>query len=151
MRFQITLFVAMIISLFITGCGGGGGGSDYDGNWTASYTDPASVPVAGVDQTVACTNPPATITLVNGSGSTKQTQTCVITTTTTTIVIGGTNQTSTTTATQVTDFLISAAINGSNAVINAIVNGAPLAGKCISTVGCSAQAATGKGALGLTR
>ena len=146
MRIQITLIVALIISLFLTGCGGGGGGGDYDGNWTASYTDPASVPVAGRYQTVACTNPPATITLVNGSGSTKQTQTCVITTTDI-----FTTPATVTTATQTTDFLISAAINGSTGVMNAVVNGAPLAGKCISTVGCSAQAATGKGALSLTR
>jgi len=149
MRFQMVLIAALIISLFLAGCGGSGK-SDYDGNWTASYTDPASVPVVNngqsITQTVSCASPTATITLVNGSGSTKQTQTCVITTTDTV-----TTPATTTTATQTTDFLISAAINGSTSVMNAVVNGAPLSGQCISTVGCSAQAATGTGALSLTR
>lgn len=149
MRFKIALIAALIVSLFLASCGGGGK-SDYDGNWTASYTDPASVPVVNngqyITQTVSCASPTTTITLANGAGSTKQTQTCVITTTD-----GFTTPATVTTATQTTDFLISAAINGSTGVINAVVNGAPLAGKCISTVGCSAQAATGKGALSLTR
>lgn len=142
MRFQMVLIAALIIPFFLAGCGGSGK-SDYDGNWTASYT---SVPVAGAGQTVSCTNPAATITLVNGSGSTKQTQTCVITTTDT-----STTPATISTTTQTTDFLISAAINGSTGVMNAVVNGTPLSGTCISTVGCSAQAATGKGALSLTR
>jgi hypothetical protein len=110
------------------------------------HRHPASVPVAGTGQTVSCTNPPVTITLVNGSGSTTQTQTCTITTTDT-----STTPATITTATQTTDFIISAAINGSSSVMNAVVNGTPLSGTCISTVGCSAQAATGTGALGLTR
>jgi hypothetical protein len=150
MRFQTFSIIALIISLFLAGCGGSGK-SDYDGNWTASYTDPASVPVVNnssqyITQTVSCASPTTTITLVNGSGSTKQTQTCVITTTD-----SFTTPATTTTATQTTDFLISAAINGSTSVMNAVVNGTPLSGTCISTVGCSAQATTGTGALSLTR
>jgi hypothetical protein len=45
MQFRITLVCALIVSLVLAGCfgsGGGGnsGGTDYDGNWWATFVNP---------------------------------------------------------------------------------------------------------------
>ena len=137
MRFTTTVFVALLVPALLAGCfgdGGGGRGTTYDGTWTVAYTDPADIPtpiIAG--QTVACSNPAVALTLVNGSGSATQTMTCVF---------------STPSDTQTKVYLISVAISDAG-VTNAIVNGSPLTGTCISTVGCSAQ--SGSKALSITR
>lgn len=141
MRFKITsifeLIVPVLIALLLAGCfTGGGGGPTYDGTWTAAYVDSSfTLPAAASGATVTCSvqTPLPTITLVNGAGSTKQTNTCIGT-------ISGTQQ---------FIYLISVAVTTSTSVVNAIVNGAPLTGQCISAVGCAAQ--SGTKSLSLTR
>lgn len=124
MRFKITSIVELIVPVFIAlilaGCFTGGGGPTYDGLWNVAYTDSSVTPASGV----VCveSNPPATMTLVNGAGSTTQINYCT----------PGPNQL----------YLISVAVTTSTGVVNAIVNGAPLTGQCISAVGCSAQSGT---------
>ena len=84
MRFKITSIVGLIIpvlaTLFLAGClTGGGGGPTYDGTWTVGYVDSSfTLPAAASGTTVTCTvqTPLPTITLVNGTGSTSQTNTC---------------------------------------------------------------------------
>jgi hypothetical protein len=131
--FGATSIAVLAFPLLLGGClgdGGGGNGATYDGAWTVNYSNPADVPVAGTGQTVACTKPPVGLTLLHGSGSATQIQTCTITDTATAI-----------SAVQTTSYLISVAINDAG-VTNAIVNGAPLTGTCISLVGCAAQSGT---------
>lgn len=148
MRFKTALIVALVIPAALTGCFGDGGtgqGTEYDGSWTASYSNPADIPVAGTDQTVTCNQPTATLVLVNGTGSTSQTLTC----TTTTRIYDSTGAlVDTIVVTQGFAYLISVAIN-SIGTVNAIVNGTPLTGTCISTIGCSAHTSTTS--LSLTR
>ncbi len=137
--FEATLVAALALPLLLGGClgdGGGGNGTTYDGAWMVNYTNPADVPVAATGQTVGCTKPPVGLTLFHGSGSATQTQTCTITTSA--IVGSGVSVTS---AVQATNYLISVAINDTG-VTNAIVNGTPLTGTCISPLGCSALAGT---------
>jgi hypothetical protein len=144
--FEATLIAALATPLLLGGClgdGGGGNGTTYDGNWTVDYTNPADIPVALTGQTVACTKPPVALTLSHGSGSATQILNCTITNT---VVAGSAVQV--TSAVQATNYLISVAINDVG-VTNAIVNGSPLAGTCISLVGCSAQ--SGTKTLSLTR
>lgn len=129
MRVQIALFLALAVALSQTGCGGGVGGSDYDGSWAVSYNGAA---------TTGCTNPIGTIFLAQAQGSAQLTQTCT------------TGAASSVVSTS-SGLSISVAINGSTGVMNAIVNGAAFTGKCISTTGCSAQASTGTASVGMSR
>ena len=139
MKSKITLFLELTISLFIvlllTGCFGDGGSSNaYDGTWTAVFAgSSATLPPAASGATVSCTlpTPLPTITLVNGIGSTSQTDPCTGT--------GGVDA----------YYSISVTITPSTGAVSGIVNGGTLAGHCISTKGC---AATGTmGGLSLTR
>jgi hypothetical protein len=131
MRFKKTLILELIIPFFIAfllaGCFGDGGGPTYDGTWKVGYTDSGFSAGSGVVCTVS--NPPATITLANGVGSTTQIDYCT----------PGPNYL----------HLISVAVTTSTGVVNAIVNGAALTGQCISAVGCAAQ--SGTKSLSLTR
>jgi hypothetical protein len=141
MRFKITSIVGLIVpvlaALLLAGClTGGGGGPTYDGTWTVGYVDSSFTPPAAASgATVICTvqNPLPTVTLVNGTGSTSQTNTCV----------------GTVSGPQSFIYLISVAITTSTSVVNAIVNGVPLTGQCISAYGCAAQ--SGTKSLSLTR
>ncbi len=139
MRFKTGLILALVIPVALTGCFGDGGtgqGTEYDGSWTVSYTNPADIPVAGINETVTCNQPPVTMTVTSGTGSVRQDLTCTITSTT-----SGTR-------TQSFYYLISVAISSAG-VVNAIVNGTPMSGTCISLVGCSAT--TSSASLSLTR
>jgi len=136
----LELIIPLFVALLLPGCIGGGGGPTYDGTWTALYVGP-SPPPAGGGTTVACSvqNPLPTITLVNGTGSTSQLDTCR----------------SSTPASGVVDtrnyiYQISVAVTTSTNVVNAIVNGTPLTGQCISAYGCAAQGGT-TSSLSLTR
>jgi hypothetical protein len=139
MKFRITLLPEMTLSLFVvlllSGCfGDGGSGSAYDGTWTAVFADSGSgLPPAASGETVSChlPTPLPTITLVNGIGSTSQTDPCTGT--------GGVDA----------FYSISVAITPSTGAMKAIINGGTLSGQCISTQGC---AVTGTmGGLTLTR
>ncbi len=146
MRFRITSIIGVVVpvlaSLFLAGClTGGGGGPTYDGTWTVGYVDSGFTPTPAVTgATVTCTvqTPLPTITLTNGTGSTSQTNTCISTTATSGVV-----------GTQTLIYLISVAVTTSTSAVNAIVNGAPLTGQCISALGCAAQ--SGTKSLSLTR
>ena len=140
MRFRITSIVGVVVpvlaSLFLAGCLTGGGGPTYDGTWTVGYVDSSfTLPAAASGATVTCTvqTPLPTITLTNGTGSTSQTNTC----------------TGTVSGTQQFIYLISVAVTTSTSIVNAIVNGVPLTGQCISASGCAAQ--SGTKSLSLTR
>jgi hypothetical protein len=144
MRFKISMILELIIpfslALFLAGCFGGGGGSTYDGTWTVGYVTSAPIlntGTASITGVCSVQNPLPTITLVNGTGSTSQTNSCTFT------------PASGVAITQPYIYLISVAINSSTNVVNAIVNGVPLTGQCISAYGCAAQAGTST--LSLTR
>ncbi len=130
MKSKIALFLELSLSLFIiallSGCFGDGGTANYDGTWTAGVADSATVTISGVAATCVVSMPLPTITLTNGTGSTSQINICSAS------GVAPTNYI----------YLVSVAINDSTGVMNAIVNGAALTGQCISSVGCSAQAAT---------
>jgi len=140
MKFRITLFVELTISMFIVfllaGCfGNGGSSSAYDGTWTAVFADAGTgLPPAASGATVSCTlpSPLPTITLVDGIGSTSQIDPCTGT-------AGGVDAI----------YLISVAITPSTGAVKAIVNGGTLTGQCISTRGCPATGTMGS--LSLTR
>jgi len=138
MRLNLTWLVAIIVALTQTGCNVGSGGYTYpyDGTWTASYNNAADWPLKGEYDIVLCTKPDVSLTIIKGMGSTKQTLTCNFTSTILAPV------------TKYLDYLISISISDTG-VTNAIVNGYPLEGTCISTVGCSAL--SGSTALSLTR
>ena len=144
MRLKKAFLAALMIPLFLTGCGGGHYDNPYDGTWSAVY------PVADLSsisptQTVLCNNPPATLTIKDGVGTTTQNATC----TTTIITVSTAGTTTTSYPPQIYSFDISVSIDG-NGVINAIVNGVTFTGQCISSVGCSALSAAGN-ALSVTR
>ena len=140
MKFRITLFLELTISMFIVfllaGCfGNGGSSSAYDGTWTAVFADSGTgLPPAASGATVSCSLPPTlpTITLENGIGSTSQIDPCTGT-------AGGVDAI----------YLISVAITPSTGAVKAIVNGGTLTGQCISTRGCPATGTMGS--LSLTR
>jgi hypothetical protein len=120
----------------LSGCFGDGGSSNaYDGTWTAVFVDSSVTlpPAAASGGSVACTLPLTlpTITLVNGIGSTSQTDPCFNS------VVSGLY------------YDISVAVTPSTGAVSAIVNGVPLSGQCISTHGCAANTATAS--LSLTR
>lgn len=134
---EVIVSVSFISMVFLAGCGGGG--SQYDGPWTAVYTDSALVlPVAASGATVACTtqNPIPTITIYNGSGSVVQNDPCTGTAANPGGVLNLT-------------YNISVAINVATGAVQAVVNGSTLTGQCISSQGCAAQ--SGSGSLSLTR
>lgn len=141
MKSKITLFLQSAIALFVvlllSGCFGDGGSSNaYDGTWTAVYTDSAAVlPPAASGQTVTCTLPTTlpTITLVNGVGSTIENDPCYGTAVSPIVI----------------SYLISVKVTASTGAMNAIVEGVPMSGQCISTHGCAAH--TGTASLSLTR
>jgi hypothetical protein len=141
MKSKITLFLESAIALFVvlllSGCFGDGGSSNaYDGTWTAVFTNSAAVlPPAASGQTVTCTlpTPLPTITLVNGVGSTIQRDPCY------------------NTAVSPIDiaYVISVKVTASTGAMDAIVEGVPISGQCISAHGCAANTATAS--LSLTR
>ena len=141
MKIKTTSFLQLTVPLFIvlllSGCFGDGGGTNYDGIWTVGYVDSSFVPPAAASSSVAvvCTvsTPLPTVTIVNGAGSTSQTNTCI----------------GTVSDPQNFIYLISIAINASTGVVSAIVNGSSLTGQCISAKGCGAQ--SGTKSLSLTR
>lgn len=145
MRFKIALIVTLILPL-LTSCGAGSGGFTYpyDGAWTTNYNNPADWPADVANQTSACTFPTVTLNVVKGSGSVTQNLSCTITTT----VTVGNVTTPVSSESWVIHYLISIAISEKGDT-NAIVNGNPISGKCISTVGCAAQSTSS--ALSLTR
>jgi hypothetical protein len=148
MRFKIStileLIVPLSIALLLAGCfGTGGGGPTYDGLWTVRYLGPTPAQIVQ-GATVACTlpTPLPTVTLVNGAGSTSQTDTCdnILTASGVATVVQSPKYT----------YLISVAVTLSTNVVNAQVNGVPFTGECISAHGCAAQAGT-TSTLSLTR
>jgi hypothetical protein len=144
MRFLTTWIGIIATLLLLAGCFGDAGTdqNQYNGTWTVSYNNPADYPTESATKIVSCTKPDATVTLVDGTGTTTQALTCVVTTldAATLAVIS--------TITHVVNYTISIAINGVGTT-NAVVNGYPHTGTCISTSGCSALAGTA--ALSITR
>jgi len=130
MKSKIALFLELTISLFIitllSGCFGDGGIANYDGTWTAGVADSVPITISGVAATCVVSTPLPAITLTNGIGSTSQTNICSASGVAPTNVL----------------YLVSVAIDNSTGVVDAIVNGSPLTGQCISSSGCSAQDAT---------
>lgn len=141
MRLKTALLAIFTAPLLLTGCGGGHYSNPYDGSWSAVFPseDKSSISATEVIQ---CGNPPAPLTIKDGAGTTTQTMTCI-----TDILDAAGAITSSYTNNYYYD--ISVAIDGKG-VINAIVNGAPLTGQCISNIGCSAVSTTGK-TLSVTR
>lgn len=144
MRVSTTRILMFIVPLLLAGCFGDAGTDQnpYNGTWTATYNNLADYPVDTATLVSSCSRPNATITLVDGSGSTSQTLTCTITT------LDATTYAVIKTVTHVIIYEISVAISGTGTV-NAIVSGYPHTGTCVSTSGCSALA--GAAALSLTR
>lgn len=141
-----SLLAACIVTLLLAGCGGSDYTNPYDGTWTAAYPAADKTSISAT-QIVLCDTPPAALVIKDGVGTTTQNTTC-----TTTIITGGV---ATTYPPQTTYANISVSIEGKkdvNAkdVMNAIVNGVPHAGQCVSTLACSAVSTAG-GALSLTR
>lgn len=152
MRFDIPLFSVITISIFLAGCGGGDNHNAYDGTWAAVYPALSQQSTITNTQAVICNTPPATLIIKNSAGSTTQTATCdtfIITS------ASGVPPTETLVGTQATAAYISVSIepspvSGQKDVLNAIVNGVPHTGQCISNNACSAVSAAGD-TLGLTR
>lgn len=147
MRFKITLVLALIFPLLLAGCIGTGGssstpGTAYDGLWTVGYADSSFVTPAppaaasGVTYTEICQLPLVSMTVGNGYGSTQQVRTCFAVNLSTGAVVPNT--------TDIFYYLISVSVTGtaSGDILNAIVNGTALTGRCISPQGCSAQGLT---------
>jgi hypothetical protein len=130
MKSKIALFLELAVaSIFVSvlsGCFGDGGVAIYDGTWTAGVADSAPITISGVAATCTVSMPLPTITLANGIGSTSQTNICSASGVPATNFI----------------YLVSVAVDNSTGVMNAIVNGSPLTGQCISSSGCSAQDTT---------
>lgn len=152
MRFKMPLHAVFTIPLFLTGCGGGDNTTPYDGTWTVVYPALSQQSTVTDTKTVLCNTPPATLIISNSAGSTTQTSSCdtsIITS------ASGVPPTATLIATQLTSAYISVSIgsnpvNGEKDVLNAIVNGVPHTGLCISTIACSAASTAGD-TLSLTR
>lgn len=144
MRVFTARILTFVAPFLLAGCFGDAGTDQnaYNGTWKVTYNNLADYPVESATKIVTCSKPDATVTLVNGSGSTTQTLSCGVDTLdpTTLAVISS--------ITHVIKYEISVAISGTGTV-NAIVNGYPHAGTCVSTSGCSALAGTA--ALSLTR
>jgi hypothetical protein len=138
MQFAKSLVLGLSVVLLLVGCfaGGGGpngGGTDYDGIWEVAYVDPGFTdPAAGTGQTMFCSQPTVSMTVVNGSGSTKVTTICQAYTTGTSTKVGPELDY----YYLVSVFIVGTATSGD--VITAAVNGASLTGKCIPQ-GCAAQ------------
>ncbi len=139
MRIKFLSLAAITVPLLLAGCGGGHYSSPYDGTWQAVYPDDKT----SITPTIAvtCNTTPPSVVIENGSGSTTQTMTCL---NETFDALGAVISSYT------IDYLynISVAIDG-NGKFDAIVNGVPMTGVCISHVGCSAQ--SGTNTLSLTR
>lgn len=124
--------VALVVST-LAGCFGDGAAPNYDGNWTAVFSNSAFVPPAPISgATVSCGTvlPLPTVTLTNGIGSTTQIDRCDH--------ILGTGVI----ASSVYGYSISVAINTTTGAVSAVVNGGPMTGTCISAVGCYARSGT---------
>lgn len=141
MRSKNSLLAAFTVSLFLAGCGGGSYTNPYDGAWSVSYPVENNSSVTAT-QVVLCSNPSVPLTIKDGMGTTTINASC-----TTTILATATTPASS--YTQGTTYDVSVFINGKG-VIDAIVNGAPFTGQCISTAGCGAASTVGK-TLSLTR
>lgn len=134
MALLLELGVVAAIVAMLSGCFGDGATPNYDGTWTVVFADSAFTPPAPVSgATVSCGTllPLPTVALANGVGSTTQTNRCNH--------IDGTGVI----FTQDYGYNISVAITTSTGAVSAVVNGTPLTGHCISSVGCYAQAGTG--------
>ena len=134
MKFIASLIAILLPALLLIGCLNGGSqrsSSAYDGSWSISYTDKALV----VDSaTVSCaeTYNPLALSILNGSGNIRITQTCVYTT----AAVSGVSPATSTTSSN--SYVIGVAMSISG-VVNANVNGAPITGQCASPTICSAQ------------
>lgn len=161
MRINKTSVSALIFLIFLAGCFGDGGSSTtaYNGTWQVSFTSTVA-PIAvnaTAGESLSCSAVPGTITTSNTNSSTYSagsgtiTQNCTITTTipgyATSSGVVPTSVTSV--ATAPITYLVSVSINLGTNVMNAQINGVPLTGTCISTLGCSAQG--GGMTLGITR
>ena len=136
MRFQITLFAA-IISILLTACGGDPGGHNpYDGVWTLTIGS-IIPPVGPTGTTPFCSIPAASITLSNGAATTTMIESCDF------IAASGVVSSSTSN--------LPTAVNISGTTVQAIVNGNSFSGTCISQNGCSAKETGGGGSLTMIR
>lgn len=135
MRFKTILPAAFTIPLLLAGCGGGGHyDNPYDGTWSAVYPI-ADISAVSTTQNIVCSNPPASLTLTDGAGTTTQTATCTTT-------IYATTSHAEITNTAANYYIISVAIDG-NGVVNASVNGTTFTGQCISMVSCPSASEAG--------
>lgn len=151
MRYLMTLILALFASLLLAGCfgSGGSGGTDYDGVWQASFVDSSFVfPTPGADQVEVCDQAPVSMTVLNGSGTTRQDYACraVYTDAASAVAAGTAAAGATVPGTEVNFYYqIGVSISAGTAgdVLNAEVNGSIFTGKCISPQSCAAQTSTG--------
>jgi hypothetical protein len=151
MRFNIILLAVFTTSLFLAGCGGGGGSNPYDGTWQAVYP-PLSSPSSITDtKIVSCVNPPVPFVITGAKGSVTLTATCktykidnTVTPPTSTLI--GTD----TTYANASVSIVPSQVFGDKDILNATVDGVAFTGQCISTIACGAVSLAGD-SLGLTR
>ncbi|MEO8332657.1 MAG: hypothetical protein ABI479_09500, partial [Gallionella sp.] len=75
MRFEISLLVVFISTLFLAGCGGDNTNA-YDGTWVANYPALSNPSEITDTKTVSCTNPGATLNIKDSIGSVRLSAPC---------------------------------------------------------------------------
>jgi len=145
MQTKILTSAVFIVPLFLLGCGGGST-TPYDGTWAADFSALSQQSIVTPTKVVLCNTPPATLSVKDSAGTTTQTSTC-----TTTIIDSLGNKTTYPALVTVAYISVSFAPgNGQKDILNAIVNGVPFTGQCISNNACSATSNAGE-VLGITR
>lgn len=125
MRFPFVWILVLFASISLSACwldAPANQPSQYDGAWSVSYSPTVT---AGT----TCSGTASTVTLSFGNGSATQNLTC-------------STITNNTTLSQTATYTISIAVSSQGGV-NALVNGIPHTGNCISTLGCYASATQG--------
>lgn len=132
MRLKVTLLAGVAISLFLAGCGGGSD-NPYDGTWMLVY--PALAKSSGT--TTTCNNPPATIVIQNAAGTATLNASC------STTAASGVKATTTNYYAIVGVAITAKTDVASKDVFNAIANGVPFTGTCLSNSACSGVDSSG--------
>ena len=148
MRFETIMLTALTVPLLLSGCGGGSE-HVYDGTWQAVY--PALSKQSTVSDTTStlCGNPPVSFTISGEKGTVTLIGTCTKSNfdTATSSWISLPPETSYAIAS--IHIELHRNLNEKD-VMNAVVNGVPFTGSCISTNSCSALSAAGE-SIGISR